>query len=310
MRVVLAAGFGAVARDGAGQGLLRDVARWWVAIRPGGVRRPYWELKINAVKIQCTVGVDHFGCGGVDNRRMTAPQISLAIGTMAAGATLIFVWIRTRRHQERIAILALVAGLLATAAAIAQVAVAVFPVKTSPEPSPSSSLEVAATCKGTVSSGLARANPKKVGNLAFCPTRINDGKVPIAGPFSLKGQVIGPPAERSNLLLMVKLDRATCTTEGNPPAPGRFLLKQPIDFGADANGLWSYFDDLGNHPPSLTLGRIFEFATAPKDVVEDLYDRREEWQEEGITNLPLQITILSSFKVAPGKVKGAIPCGK
>jgi hypothetical protein len=241
---------------------------------------------------------------------MTAAQILLAIGTMVAGAVLIFVWIRTRRHRERIAILALVTGLVATVAAIAQVAVAVSPVTTSSEPRPSSSSEAAVTCKGTVSSGLARANPEQVGNLTFCPTRINDGKVPITGPFSLKGQVIGPSAERSKLLLMVKLDRATCTTEGKPPAPGRFLLKQPIDFEADASGLWSYFDDLGEHPPSVTLGRIFEFATAPKAVVDDLYDRREEWGKEGITNVPPQITILSSFKVAPGKVKAAIPCGQ
>ncbi|MEU4563668.1 hypothetical protein AB0F72_35280 [Actinoplanes sp. NPDC023936] len=241
---------------------------------------------------------------------MTLPQISLAIGTLASGSVLIFVWIRTRHHRERIAILALVAGLLATAAAIAQVAVAVFPVKTSPESGPSGGPEAAARCQGTVTSGVARANPEKVGNLTFCPTRINDGNVPITGPFSLKGQVIGPPAERGNLLLMVKLDRATCTTEGRPPAPGRFLLDQPIDFVADASGLWSYFDDLGKHPPSVTLGRIFEFATAPKSVVEDLYDRREEWEREGITDLPPEIIVLSSFKVAPGKVKGAIPCGK
>jgi hypothetical protein len=240
---------------------------------------------------------------------MTAPQVFFAIGTMAAGAILIFVWIRTRHHQERIAILALVAGLVATAAAIAQVAVAVFPDKASPAPRPSGSPEAAA-CKVTVSSGLARANPERVGNLVFCPTRINDGKVPITGPFSLEGQVIGPPTERSKLFLMVSLDRATCTTEGKPAATGRFLLKQPIDFAADANGLWSYFDDLGQHPPSVTLGRIFEFATAEKNVVADLYDRRDEWQQEGITNRPPGITVLSSFRVAPGKVKGAVPCGK
>ncbi|MBQ1046642.1 MULTISPECIES: hypothetical protein [unclassified Micromonospora] len=251
-------------------------------------------------------------------------EVSFVIGTAAAGAVLIGVWIRTRHHRERVAILALVTGLLATVAAFAQVAMVVFPIQASPnpspssspalaasssaEPSPSSSAEPTAACKWTVLSGLARANPEKVGNLVFCPTRINNGDVPIAGPFTLEGQVIGPVEERRKLFLMVQAARNTCTTEGKPPAPGRFLLNQPVDFET-GGGEWEYFDDLGGFPQSVTLGRTFQFATGSKDVVQGLYDRREEWRQEGITRLPPGITILATFKIAPGKVKGALPCG-
>ena len=234
---------------------------------------------------------------------MSDGQLYLTAATSAvACAILVAVWYRTRRSRQRVAVLSVVVAALSLVATIIQVVMAVLPAKKPAPPPPA-----AIGCKATVSAGFSRSNPEKVGALTFCPTRVNDGDMRITGPFKLAGQVLGPVEQRRDLVLFVRLDQATCTTEGKPAAPGRFLIDS-VHFDLEAAGEWSYRDDLGGHPPGVTLGRTFEFASASEGAIQGLLDRHDEWRLSGITELPQGIRILAHFDVPPGDSPSAAPC--
>jgi hypothetical protein len=219
--------------------------------------------------------------------------------TTAVFVLLAIVCYRTRKSNQNIAILSLAVSIIALVATIAQLAVAIQPV--------GHQVSDSATCDAVTSDGLAVVRPDTVGKLYFCPVLVNDGNLPITGPFNLRGQIIGPTSERDKLVLFVRLDRATCTTDGKPAPPGRFLIDS-VRFSDSLDGGWSYRDNLGNYPPSLTFGRIFEFALAPKSAVSDLVQRREEWKQNGIEDLPSTVLVVASFKLAPGAATSKTPC--
>jgi hypothetical protein len=227
--------------------------------------------------------------------------LTAAISAVAC-AILTAVWHRTRRSQQRVAVLSLVVAALSLVATIIQVVMAVLPARKPAPPPPE-----ATGCKATVTAGFSRSDPEKVGDLTFCPTRVNDGDMHITGPFKLAGQVLGPVEKRRDMVLFVRLDQATCTTEGKPAAPGRFLINS-VHFDLEADGGWSYRDNLGGHPPAVSLGRSFEFAIASKDAIQSLLDRHDEWRLSGITTLPPGIRILTHFDVPPGDSPSAVPC--
>jgi len=175
-----------------------------------------------------------------------------------------------------------------------------------PPPPASPGSERPSTCTTTGLPGVAKATPDTAGNLVFCPVQINHGKLPITGPFNLTGQIIGPQPDREDLILLVRIDPATCDAKGRRGAPGRFLLN--VDLRARADGTWSHDDDLGGQADGVTLGRIFEFAKAPAAAVQALKASRPEWNDTGITDLPKEITILASFEVPPGQATRSAAC--
>lgn len=154
--------------------------------------------------------------------------------------------------------------------------------------------------------GGVKATPEVAGGLVFCPTSVDGGRGRITGPFDLRGQVLGAPELRADLVLLVRIDPSTCDANGKRGAPGRFLLD--VDFGAAASGSWFHHDDLGGQQSGVTLGRIFEFAQASPAAVRALKEDRGEWLENGILDLPAGISVLSEFTVPPGESAGSVPC--
>jgi hypothetical protein len=52
--------------------------------------------------------------------------------------------------------------------------------------------------------------PPTAGGLTCCAVQINNGKLPITGPFRLAGQILGPADARKDLVLLVRVDPSTC----------------------------------------------------------------------------------------------------
>jgi hypothetical protein len=136
---------------------------------------------------------------------------------------------------------------------------------------------------------------------------INNGELPINGPFSLSGQVLGSPHEGQTLALFVRIDPLTCDTSGRRGAAGRFLIED-VAFD-ELDGTWSHFDNLGDHSAGVTYGRIFEFAAASPAVIEGIKRRHKEWNDGGLDRKMLNgVAFLAKFVVPPGKASNSRPC--
>ncbi|MBF9132120.1 hypothetical protein I0C86_24655 [Plantactinospora sp. S1510] len=246
-----------------------------------------------------------------------------AIASAVVCLILVIVYFRLKASTQLWNIMAVLAALLFGVAAIAQLAVAIAPTagennKTAaPSAGSGSGSNSAASlpsrepadplwCTTAGSPGAVEATPTAVGDLIFCPTKINGGNLPITGPFNLSGQVLGPQHGRDEMILLVRIDPSTCDANGQRGAPGRFLLD--ADLRSSADGTWFHEDDLGGQGSGVTLGRIFEFAKAPAATVRELRDSTPEWKESGIIQLPKKVTILASFEVPPGKSAGSVAC--
>ena len=156
---------------------------------------------------------------------------------------------------------------------------------------------------GCASAGTVEVRVVTPTPLTFCPVLVNDGR-PITGPFNLSGQILGPERAWRDLILLVRIDPATCTTEGRRGATGRFMIPpHKVRFGPD--GTWEYTDDLGGQTAAVTLGRIFEYATAPPGAIHTMAANNGP---SGIMTLPNDVKILGSFAVAPGTAPAAKPC--
>jgi hypothetical protein len=168
----------------------------------------------------------------------------------------------------------------------------------SPTAGPSTTPAKGCTKAGTVEVQVVTPNP-----LTFCRVLVNDGR-PITGPFNLSGQILDPERAWRDLILLVRIDPATCTTEGRRGATGRFMIP-PEKFRFGADGTWEYTDDLGGLAAAVTLGRIFEYATAPPAAIQTMAANGDP---SGITTLPKDVKILGSFAVAPGTAPAAKAC--
>lgn len=150
--------------------------------------------------------------------------------------------------------------------------------------------------------------------LTFCPVRLNDGRLPITGPFALAGQVFGPVAQRELLVLVVWGDPRTCDALGNPPSPGVFLARD-VDL-AGADGRWTRVDGLG-YDEAVTIGRQYRFVTASAASLMAIRGDAEAWvaahpdnpgDYPGVLALPADAEVLATFDVPPGVYPGAEPC--
>ncbi|MEU7908126.1 hypothetical protein [Actinoplanes sp. NPDC049118] len=156
--------------------------------------------------------------------------------------------------------------------------------------------------------GTIAPRPALAGGMVFCPVQVDDGTGPIEGPFVLTGQVVGRHPEDLELVLFVRVDPATCDTEGERGRRGRYLLEQ-VDLHAADSG-WSYLDDLGDHPPGVTFGRIFEYATMSPQSLRAMRGRGRAFGSGDIGDyeLPPDVRFLSRFEVPPGVAAERVPC--
>lgn len=174
---------------------------------------------------------------------------------------------------------------------------------------------------GVVADGRAVVQPHVTGagvasGLTFCPVRINDGRLPITGPFALAGQVLGPVAQRSGLLLVNRGDPRTCDALGNPAVAGSFLADQ-ADLAAP-DGRWSTVDALG-YAEAVTLGRKYRHVSASPSSLTAIKGDARAWMAAhpadpndypGILALPADAQVLATFDIPPGTYPGAKPCGR
>lgn len=179
---------------------------------------------------------------------------------------------------------------------------------TSPVGDPSQPASPDARCASAgKDAGYVQPTPVRSDGLTFCPVLINDGRVPITGPFTLAGQVLGRPKAGEILVLFVRIDPLTCDTFGKRGALGRFLLRD-LSFD-DFDGTWAHPDDLGGYDAGVTFGRIFEFATASTEVIEKLKNSYGQWNESGLENRELKgVWFKATFRVPPGEADNGRPC--
>jgi hypothetical protein len=156
--------------------------------------------------------------------------------------------------------------------------------------------------------GTITPRPTLNGGMVFCPVQIDDGSGPFRGPFVLTGQVAGIYPQGRQLALFVRIDSATCDTEGRPGASGRFLLKQVVFPAVQIS--WSYADNFGDFAPGITLGRIYEFATMTATTRQTVESLLGESSQNGIDDedMPPDVTFLSKFEVPPGVAAESVPC--
>ncbi|MEU7982441.1 hypothetical protein AB0B63_28390 [Micromonospora sp. NPDC049081] len=222
---------------------------------------------------------------------------------------LFMVWLHVRKHDQKWTIMPFAAAVVFGVATIAQVALAAKPPAPTPPPTSSSPSTAPSepkvgpspspSCSATPGPADVQVKPYGTAPLVFCPVRINNGTIPITGPFNLSGQILGPDAERRHLILFVRIDPKTRDTCGKPGGRGRFLLPQEA-LDADAEGKWSYDEKLGDYPQGVTFGRTYEIATAPQSVIDSLMSQKDGWKEDGINELPDSVEILAAFEVPPG----------
>jgi hypothetical protein len=182
-----------------------------------------------------------------------------------------------------------------------------------------STTAVATVACTDVADGAAFVQPQvtdsgRRSSLTFCPSRINGGKLPITGPFELTGQVLGPVADRKDLLLVTSGDPRTCDALGNPPTRGAFLVDQ-ADMGGE-DGRWSYTDHLG-YDEAVTIGRHYEYVTGSPAALLAIRNTRASWEAAnpgkageypGILALPAEAQVLATFEVPAGVHQSAQPC--
>jgi hypothetical protein len=182
------------------------------------------------------------------------------------------------------------------------------PSVTSPAEDPSRSANPDAMCVSVgKDAGYVQPTPVRSDDLAFCPVLINGGRLPITGPFTLAGQVLGRPKAGETLVLFVRIDPLTCDTFGKRGAPGKFLLRN-LSFD-ESDGRWAHSDDLGGYDAGVTFGRILEFATASPEVIETLKNSFGQWNESGLDSRELKgVSFKATFRVPPGEADNSRPC--
>ncbi|MEV6844045.1 helix-turn-helix transcriptional regulator [Actinoplanes sp. NPDC051411] len=165
-------------------------------------------------------------------------------------------------------------------------------------------------------SGPASAQPlpAEAGDLRFCPVVINDGTLPITGPFNLSGQVIGPVEERRRMVLLVHSDPRTCDALGNPAPNGKILIHD-ADIGSP-DGSWAYVDHLG-YDEAVTYARKFEYVLATPEALDAIRNDLDNYiaaghdadNYAGITAMPAGAQIVARFDVPAGLYHGSPhPC--
>ena len=95
----------------------------------------------------------------------------------------------------------------------------------------------------------------KRSGLTFCPVLINNGRLPITGPFALAGQVLGPVEIRQQVLILTYGDADACDALGNRPTAGKFHETATFD---SPTGKWSFTDKLG-YEDAVTIERHYEY---------------------------------------------------
>jgi hypothetical protein len=152
--------------------------------------------------------------------------------------------------------------------------------------------------------------PRRSAQATFCPVEINDGRLPITGPFRLSGRVLAPLDTRRRMVLLVASDPGTCDALGNPaPDAQMYLGKAQI---GSPDGSWSYLDTLG-YQEAVTYARDFVYVLAPNDDVltairedEDHYLAAggDEGSYAGLTQLPTGAVEVAHFEVPAGLYHG------
>jgi transcriptional regulator with XRE-family HTH domain len=168
----------------------------------------------------------------------------------------------------------------------------------------------------SVRSGAASVQPLPAvaGDLRFCPVMINDGALPITGPFNLAGQVMGPVEERRRMVLLVHSDPRTCDALGNPAPNGKILIHD-ADIGTP-DGSWAYVDQLG-YDEAVTYARKFEYVLATSEALDAIRNDLDNYiaaghdpdDYAGITAMPAGAQIVARFDVPAGLYHGSPhPC--
>jgi hypothetical protein len=114
---------------------------------------------------------------------------------------------------------------------------------------------------------------------------------------------------RSALVLVNHADMTTCDAFGNRPARGRFLMASANL--ATPDGTWTIVDNLG-YDEAVTIGRTFEYVTAPPTVIKTMREDRTRWAAAGndpddypgILTMPPEVHVIASFNVPPGTFNG------
>jgi hypothetical protein len=165
--------------------------------------------------------------------------------------------------------------------------------------------------------GLAVTSAGRASGLTFCPVRINDGKLPVTGPFEVAGQVLGDPGRRGSVVLWNQQTAGTCDADGRPPAVrGAKFVADGADL-ASPDGSWSYRAELG-YDGAVTYGRQFELVTASPTNLAKIVEDAPAWGAQAGRNpadypgiAPGDVpphTVLASFTVPPGTYRDAKPC--
>jgi hypothetical protein len=165
--------------------------------------------------------------------------------------------------------------------------------------------------------GLAVTSAGRASGLTFCPVRINDGKLPVTGPFEVAGQVLGDPDRRRSVVLWNQQAARTCDADGRPPAVrGAKFVADGADL-ASPDGSWSYRVEPG-YDGAVTYGRQFELVTASPTNLAKIVEDAPAWGRQPGRNpadypgiAPGDVpphTVLASFAVPPGTSPGAKPC--
>ena len=148
--------------------------------------------------------------------------------------------------------------------------------------------------------------------LTFCPVLINDGDLPITGPYPLAGQVLGLD-DRLPLLIVAYADPDDCDAFGNPPAPGRFAQDATFD---SSTGRWSFTETLG-YIESVTIARRFEYITGSAASLAMIRQDHENWLADdpedptkypGMVRMPADTKVLGTFAAPAGEYPGAVQC--
>ncbi|MGW4637546.1 helix-turn-helix domain-containing protein [Sphaerisporangium sp. NPDC004334] len=157
---------------------------------------------------------------------------------------------------------------------------------------------------------MVQPTPDHAAGVTFCPVEINEGRLPITGPFRLSGQVLGPLTIRQRMVLLVSSDPNTCDALGNAAPDARMYLHEAQIGSSD--GSWSYIDTLG-YEEAVTYARNFVYVLAPSnDVLNEIYNDRDhylanggdEGSYAGLTRLPAGAEILAHFDVPAGLYHG------
>jgi hypothetical protein len=148
--------------------------------------------------------------------------------------------------------------------------------------------------------------------LTFCPVLINDGDLPITGPYPVVGQVLGLD-DGQQFTIVGKGDPDTCDAFGGPPVTGTFDQDITVD---PVTGRWSFIEDLG-YEESVTIARRFQIVTASPPSLAAIRTHHADWEAEhpgdtsgypGMEQLPGDTTVLARFDAPAGEYPGSQPC--